>query len=70
MIFRYSGIHKRKIYVLQPSLIKEYNNGMGGVDLFDQFRGRYRINIRSRKWYWPIVRFCINASITNAWLLF
>lgn len=67
---RYSRSHKRKIDVLQPSLIKEYNNGMGGVDLFDQFRGRYRINIRSRKWYWPIVRFCINASIVNAWLLF
>ena len=33
-------------------------------------RGLYRIRIRSRKWYWPYFRFCLNGSIVNLWLLY
>lgn len=43
---------------------------MGGVDLFDELRGLYRIRIRSKKWYWPFVRFCINGALVNMWLLY
>ena len=43
---------------------------MGGVDLFDKLRGHYRIKIRSRKWYWPLFRFCLNGSMINLWLLY
>ncbi|KAJ8944466.1 hypothetical protein NQ314_009472 [Rhamnusium bicolor] len=48
---RYSSSSKGKIDVPQPSIIAEYNNSMGGVDLFDQFRATHRITIRSKKWY-------------------
>ena len=43
---------------------------MGSVDLFDKMRGHCRVRIRSRKWYWPLFRFCLNASIVNLWILF
>lgn len=67
---RYSGIQKKKVTIPQPELIKRYNGGMGGVDLFDQQRGLYRIRIRSKKWYWPIFRFMLNGAVTNAWFLY
>ena len=43
---------------------------MGGVDLFDQFRGKYRVSFRKRVWYYPILRFILNASVVNGWLLY
>ena len=61
---------RKRADVPQPNLIKLYNKKMGGVDLFDKMRGLYRIRIRSRKWYWPYFRFCLNGSIVNLWLLY
>ena len=43
---------------------------MGGVNLFDKIRGHYRVRIRSRKWYWPLFKFCLNESIVNLWIPF
>ncbi|KAK9730775.1 Transposase IS4 [Popillia japonica] len=62
-------LHKH-VDVDEPSVIHLYNQGMGGVDLFDNMRGLYRIRIRSRKWYWPLVRFCLNTAVVNSWLLY
>lgn len=67
---RWSKKEKAYIQVDQPSLVNLYNQGMGGVDLFDKLRGLYRIRIRSKKWYWPFVRFCINGALVNMWLLY
>ncbi|KAJ8930679.1 hypothetical protein NQ314_016493 [Rhamnusium bicolor] len=30
----------------------------------------YRIGIRSKKWYWPIFTYLIDAAIQNAWILY
>ena len=43
---------------------------MGGVDLFDQFVSRYRVRIRSKRWWWPFFAWSVNASMANAWNLF
>lgn len=37
--------------VKQPTCIKSYITHMGGVDLHDQCVNRYRIGIRSKKWW-------------------
>ena len=37
--------------VTQPKLIKQYNLGMGGVDVMDRLLGTYRPMIRGKKWY-------------------
>ena len=42
----------------------------GGVDLFDQFRGRYRVGFRKRVWYFPLFRFLLNGSVVNGWILY
>lgn len=54
---------------LQPQLIKSYNIGMGGVDLHDNAVENYRINIRAKKWYWPLFISILSSSIVNAWKL-
>lgn len=46
----------------QPTLIDFYNQGMGGVHLFDKMRGLYRIRTRL---YWPFIRFCLNGAMVN-----
>lgn len=67
---RWSKKDKSSVQVDQPSIINLYNKGMGGVDRFDQMRGLYRSRIRSKKWYWPLFRFCLDGSIVNMWYLY
>ena len=43
---------------------------MGGVDRMDQNLDKYRMNIRSRKWWWPLFAFTLEVAIQNAWILY
>ena len=67
---RWSKKEKASIQIDQPTLVNLYNQGMGGVDMFDKLRELYRIRIRSRKWCWPFIRFCLNGALVNMWLLY
>ena len=67
---RWKRSERKQVTVPQPHVVKLYNKNMCGVDLFDKLRGHYRIRIRSRKWYWPLFRFCLNGSVINLWLLY
>ena len=42
---------------------------MGGVDLLDANIGRYKIHMRSRKWYMRIFYHLLNTCVVNAWIL-
>ena len=42
---------------------------MGGVDLLDQQIAAYRYRIRSKKLYWPIFAWSVNAQAVNGWIL-
>lgn len=46
-------------------MVKVYNNIMGGVDSFDQFRERYAIGRRSVKWWHRNFYFLIDLAIVN-----
>uniref|UniRef100_A0A8P4KED6 PiggyBac transposable element-derived protein domain-containing protein n=1 Tax=Dicentrarchus labrax TaxID=13489 RepID=A0A8P4KED6_DICLA len=48
--------------VRQPKCIQDYNTHMGGVDLHDQFVSRNRVNIRSKKWWWPCFNWALNSK--------
>ena len=54
--------------ITQPHLIKQYNNG-GGVDVMDRLLGSYRLMMRGKKWYWPVIINAINVSVVAAWQL-
>uniref|UniRef100_A0A6P7GSQ4 PiggyBac transposable element-derived protein 2-like n=1 Tax=Diabrotica virgifera virgifera TaxID=50390 RepID=A0A6P7GSQ4_DIAVI len=43
---------------------------MGGTDLMDSNISCYRVGIRSKKWYWPIFTYLIDAALQNAWTIY
>lgn len=66
---RYSKESKAKITVPQPKPIANYNKCMGGVDKMDQAVASYRTRVRQKKWWWPILCYLVDVSVSNAWLL-
>ncbi|KAJ8871699.1 hypothetical protein PR048_028026, partial [Dryococelus australis] len=66
---RYSQKEKRIIQVQRPYLKGEYSQKTGGVDHLDKNVGTYRINIRNKKWYWPLLSWLIDVSVHSAWQL-
>lgn len=56
--------------VKQPDLIRQYNTGMGGVDLMDRLLATYRPTIKGKKWYWPLFTNYLNITVVAAWRLF
>lgn len=47
-----------------------YNKHMGGTDVMDENVSRYRISIRSKKWWWCLFTWLIDVMIQNAWTLY
>lgn len=68
-VTRYLQKEKKRIPVLQPYSICSYNKYMGGVDRSDQNIGLYRVAVRGKKWYFPIISQLLDAAEQNAWQL-
>lgn len=66
---RYSFAEKKKIDIAQPDVISKYNYSMGGVDQLDNNISNYRIAMRGKKWYMPILLWMLDVGMNNAWLL-
>jgi len=60
----------KTIDVQCPNIIKLYNTSMGGVDLADCLIELYRINIRSKKYYFRLIFHMIDMVVVNSWLLY
>ncbi|XP_037037947.1 piggyBac transposable element-derived protein 2-like [Bradysia coprophila] len=60
----------KKITVDCPSIVKQYNSYMGGVDYLDSMIGRNKIKMRSKKWYMRIYYHLLDLTTTNAWILY
>lgn len=69
-VLRWNAIEKKKTCFPCPSIVYQYNQNMGGVDLCDMFLALYRIDKKSKKWYNRIVYFLISIAVTNAWILY
>ncbi|VEN42899.1 unnamed protein product, partial [Callosobruchus maculatus] len=64
---RWISSEKKKLPVPQPNVVGQYNKFMGGVARMDQNVNNYRINIRSKKWWWTLFVFCLDTAMHNAW---
>ena len=67
---RFSHADRRRIELPQRQVVKVYNMGMGGVDRLDQNLAAYRINHRSKKWWWSVFRFCVDVAVNNTYQLY
>ncbi|XP_060858925.1 piggyBac transposable element-derived protein 3-like isoform X1 [Metopolophium dirhodum] len=70
VVSRFDKKKKTTVIVPRPKIIEVYNKHMGGVDLMDSMIGRYRIIMRSKKWYMKIFYHLVDMSIVNAWILY
>ncbi|KAJ8728993.1 hypothetical protein PYW07_006689 [Mythimna separata] len=61
---------KQKIDVPCPKVVQEYNMHMGGVDLMDSYLGRYRIRVKSKKWYMRLFYHLLDLAVINSWVLY
>ncbi|XP_046994167.1 piggyBac transposable element-derived protein 3-like [Schistocerca americana] len=52
----------------RPEIVKCYNHGMGGVDLFDQLMSHYRIFIKSKKWTLRAIFHAVGFAVVLSWL--
>ena len=68
-VSRYSRKEKKRVLVEQPHLIHKYNSFMGGVDRCDQNISLYKVAIGRKKWYFPIIAYCLDIAEQNAWQL-
>jgi hypothetical protein len=55
------------IRFLRLNVIHKYNHTMGHVDVADQLRGSYRIDIyvRNRKWWWAMMFWAFGTLLTG-----
>ncbi|CAK1589631.1 unnamed protein product [Parnassius mnemosyne] len=70
LVRRYCKKQKKYIQVDCPQIVKVYNQHMGGVDLLDSFLGKYKIKIRTKKWYLRLFYHLIDVIVVNSWLLY
>ncbi|CAG5954660.1 unnamed protein product, partial [Menidia menidia] len=69
-IQRWDKATKTYIDVERPYIVATYNKYMGGVDLLDSFRAKYKFTLKSRRWYMYIFWHTITLAVVNAWLLY
>lgn len=67
---RYDRKNKSFLEVQRPSLVRVYNQSMGGVDRADQLPAFYRNDLKTKKWYKRVVFHLLDLAIVNSWLLY
>lgn len=67
---RYDRKKKSFVDVQRPSLVKVYNQSMGGVDRADQLLAFYRNDLKTKKWYKRIIFHLLHLAVVNSWLLY
>ena len=69
-INRWDGKKRKYVEIDYPAIVKEYNERMGGVDLFDMLMSLYKLDHKSREWYSHISFWVLNVAIVNGWILY
>ncbi|XP_045706653.1 LOW QUALITY PROTEIN: piggyBac transposable element-derived protein 1 [Phyllostomus hastatus] len=55
--------------ISRPSIVELYDECREGVANMDQIISKYRVRIRSKKWYSVLVSFMVDVAMNNAWQL-
>ncbi|KAF7685412.1 PiggyBac transposable element-derived protein 4 [Cucumispora dikerogammari] len=63
------SLQKTKKVLLKPNMIKDYDQNMGGVDIFDQMLKSYYNERKSQKWTNKLTIYLINMRVHNSFIL-
>jgi len=69
-LWRWDWKNQKYVQVPCPAIVHEYNQHMGGVDLFDMLMALYKVDHKSTKWYRCIFFWVLNVTFVNGWLLY
>ena len=67
---RYCCRKKRRVNIELPNIINQYNISIGGVNRMDQNISAYMINLRTKKWWWPLFRFVVDVTVSNTYQIY
>lgn len=67
---RYCASAKKHIEISQPNLIRQYNYGMGSVDVLDKMLSSYRPQLRTKIWWWNLFNNAVNLAVVTSYILF
>lgn len=51
-------------------LVRWYRKWMGGVDRFDQLRAYIKLEMRTGKFWFPMMWFILESALVNSWILY
>lgn len=67
---RFSKAQKKSVKIVCPNSVIVYNKHISGVDLLDANIGRYKIKMRTIKWYMCLFYHLLDVTIVNFWILY
>ncbi|XP_049782671.1 piggyBac transposable element-derived protein 3-like [Schistocerca cancellata] len=65
---RWDKKESKYVTIDPPEIVKCYNHGLSGVDLFDQLMSYYRIFIKSKKWTLRAIFHAVDFAVEQSWL--
>lgn len=60
---------KKNVDILAPAMVLEYNPSMSTTDITDHVFSCNCPGIRSKKWWFPLLTFCLQSSLWNSCLI-
>jgi len=70
MIKRWDRSSRTYIEISCPTVVQDYNQSIGGVDLADMLISLYRTSFKTKRWYLKVLFHCVDIAKVNAWLLY
>ena len=67
---RWSKSERKIVDIPAPGMVLQYNDSMGGTDVVDHAFSCNRPGIRSKKWWFPLLTFCLQSSLHNSYLIY
>jgi hypothetical protein len=58
-----------RIQIDRPVCIKQYNHGLSGTDLFDQYCSYNKTTLRTKKWPMRIITHLLMCTVVNAYII-